>query len=347
MLSRADLIDAFNRQKRSCNAMEIAMENAKNALKQTRDAVGKERRRVGDLSQQLSAKLEETLELKCIQERLEAEIVRLQTMLDSMANMHPGTARKLRMDTETKEQRQFSNATRQAAMKNTFGDPTTSTSPEDQEAPANALDSLSKALDLNKVEDFDNSVEKRGAYSARLVASQRKPLPFALSTQVEAEGLSWVTREDSQMLLRCEWAKQKLLELLHESSDSDVNEDEVTLAKDGPSSPEKVQELRTRRLSQVLSFLFTGDTTSPLFAMPDARKDKELSEKARALEIERLDSSIVWNDFVQSVAAEFPLKHPMNVEVKQKIEARLFQTHAHAYERQVHKAPPLNIYKPV
>ena len=343
MLSRADLIDAFNRQKRSCTAMEIAMENAKLALKQTSEALEKERETVATMSQEVSAKMEETLEHKCTQERLEAEVIRLQSLLDSMAEIHPGTARRLQMDTETKDQREFSKTTRTAAMKGNFA--TNDGVSPDFPLPPPKNDDGSGIKDL-EIDAMAPEEDSRRAVSARLRMTDKQQSTMMPNLN-GVEDLVWVTREDSDMLFRCEWAKKKLMQLLKERSQTTTDIEETTTrseAGDGVSQALQGEEgeLKAQRIYQLLSFLFTGDLHCPRFTMPGSVTEKP--SRIDPIDLTVLDPTLVWNDFVQSISAEFRLKHPLNANVRDKIEARIFHTHSHAYEKQLHKASPLNIY---
>ena len=93
--SRAELVQSLEDQKRHTAALEAALKSSRETLKQAEEALASEGGARNERQKQLLEKEEASVGLRFALDNAEAELVRLQTILDNVARMHPHTVRKM------------------------------------------------------------------------------------------------------------------------------------------------------------------------------------------------------------------------------------------------------------
>ena len=95
MHSRAELVEALNEQKNHSKALEAAMDESQKTVMLLNKSLSDCQDRVEELQSQLEKQEDDKIRQKFALHAAEQEIVRLQSLLDGMASVHPGTMERI------------------------------------------------------------------------------------------------------------------------------------------------------------------------------------------------------------------------------------------------------------
>jgi len=306
--TRAQLFEALETQKRMILASEIAIKQQRDIVEELRDALAKEKEGSGNLHIELSDKKEEIIQHRFAQQQLEAEIVRLQSLFDSISLIHPGTAKRIvamNACKNTERQEMVSAVARRAGV--------------EIRAAANLVETASP-MDLEQQNRcFPSQCEQCGFNPLK------KPLrPQSARRVVEEEeeqrescgqGLVWVSKADSEALMRSRWAQNKIKQLANRARFQEELNASAT-------------EMEMQNLRAILAFIFAGDhrdlrSFEPDLSIGNAQELNGSSESMRLLRKANIHSLTTWNEFLQSLEAQFPLLHPQNDDPRKALNRRI------------------------
>ncbi len=259
MLNRNELVHALKEQKALVLYMQESLEATKATLTQTKEHLSEERKRSKTLTERLTDKSKSVIELRFANHQLESQLVKAQTMIDSLTLIHPGTIARLKGG-ETSDEAHTSEIAlaARAGLKSSvevekaalqFYEPASALATSIPQSARFHGDKIRYTLPPLKLPKRDGDDDD----SLRILAEKNGKGKKSSSSQSREDfGLVWVTKEDNDVILRVKWAQQKIVEqanrLLREDDESP--RDRFIKRK----SDEEAWNLRT-----LVAYLFSGN----------------------------------------------------------------------------------------
>jgi len=289
MHTRAELVKALDVQKKLLVAMEVAGSQQKQNLLDQETFLGQEKERSNEYRLDIAEKVEEIIKLKFAVQQIEEEVVRLQTMLDAMSLIHPGTAKRLMASDE---------------KSNLFQD--------------KGVGNIARKMgEKSKMLNGGENQLGGGASTGNICIScgngpidHGRPLSARCATEPKylqrESNYSRVSHDEADMLIRAIWAKEKVKELASKKS---RNTAQLQLADQ--------QEMEIQNLRSILAFIWSGDMSDiAVFTQNEQTQKSETEFGVCEVENAKLYSVSNWNDFIQSMSKVFPLSHPVNTDTQ-------------------------------
>jgi len=269
--------------------MEVAGSQQKQNLLDQETFLGQEKERSNEYRLDIAEKVEEIIKLKFAVQQIEEEVVRLQTMLDAMSLIHPGTAKRLMASDE---------------KSNLFQD--------------KGVGNIARKMgEKSKMLNGGENQLGGGASTGNICIScgngpidHGRPLSARCATEPKylqrESNYSRVSHDEADMLIRAIWAKEKVKELASKKS---RNTAQLQLADQ--------QEMEIQNLRSILAFIWSGDMSDiAVFTQNEQTQKSETEFGVCEVENAKLYSVSNWNDFIQSMSKVFPLSHPVNTDTQ-------------------------------
>ena len=349
MHTRLELIKVVEDQKKVQAMMTKNLEKADDALKEMKSSLSQEKKTNSVLLRKFENAKSEQDKLGYASHNAEQEIVRLQSMLDSLALIHPGTIKQLKA---LDESRQFKDRGLEdfARVRGQIAN-TTSSQKMKSAPPAIERTDVDKGVSPPVAGKSIEVPELYAKVDPNVAASSIENSTNTRSPKKNIENVSdqvWVSPYDADIILRVQHVNAAL---------------EIGTKKEiGQAAPvvDKPKTKEEARLRCLLLYLTTGneellETAVDEAVLEDRVESVENTPEAEAAEVtplrahlgmlnrDKLSRSSKWADFLQDMAAMYPLRHRVNVDAHDRLAHRVAVAKKSREQKMLHGRPAFNI----
>lgn len=348
MFSRVQLLRTVDEQKKLVQTLTTSMDVMEESLKTTQTALQEQVQLNEDYAAQLKSLNDKKADANFAQHNAEQEIVRLQSILDSIALIHPGTVKQLEALSDAKkfENRKLADHARsRAAFAATMKDQQDHSAmgadighESVPQVPPVALGSTLGGISLKDAEDVAGDTDPDAGDNGRDPDSWRP-------SNVPEDAV-WLRSDDAAIVLRARHVST-LFEPTpaDESSESNANNDKI---------PVPEMDAETARLQGLLAFIVYGNTAHLRRTSQTKIKDPRQSkitlnpEQQRQLEeqgkmLRKFSRTSSWGQFVEDMSTRFPLRHRVNLNTEDRLVQRIGRARQRRNRNETEKRPGFNI----
>ena len=350
MHTRLELIKVVEDQKKVQQMMSRNLDGAEDALRELKKALDQEKANNNKLKKEVENARREREKYDFASHNAEQDIVRLQSLLDSVSLIHPGTIKQLKALDESRsfKDRGIEDLARARSQRAVSQQPASEEKPTSKHAPpplrkdklekGPTMGNGGKGLDIPGMDagmvDDENGIEKDEELG-----------------DAGKDGKVWVSPYDADVILRINHVKERMQE-----PEKQIGQPELPVEK-----PKTKEEARLRGL---LLYLTTGDETMLQLQVDETalateglkeqekEEEEELTEEEEKIQLRahlgmlnqpKIARTAKWGDFLDDMMNMYPLRHRINLDAQQKLAQRIVQGKKQSEHKKLHGRPAFNL----